>query len=101
MQGKQHISHRHYTDDFKAQAVTLASSIGQAQAARKRDMSVKTLSHWVEAHRHGRRDANTGRRVSVSEQESELPRLRAENATLRMEREILKKAAAFFAREFR
>ena len=39
MQGKQQIPRRHYTDDFKAQAVTLASSIGQAQAARKLDMS--------------------------------------------------------------
>jgi transposase-like protein len=41
-------------------------------------MSVKTLSHWVEAHRHGSRGASTGRRVLVSEQESELSRLRAE-----------------------
>jgi transposase-like protein len=36
-------------------------------------MSAKTLSRWVEAHRHGSRGASTGRRVSVSEQESELP----------------------------
>jgi transposase len=73
MQGKQGISRRCYTDDFKAQAVTLASSPGQAQAARKLDM----FSHWVEADRQGRRGA--GRRVSVSEQESELSWLRAEN----------------------
>ncbi|MDR1367925.1 MAG: transposase [Candidatus Accumulibacter sp.] len=79
MQGKQRISRRCYTNDFKAQAVTLASSIGQAQAARKLDMSIKTLSHWVEADRQGRRGANSGRRVSVSEQESELSRLRAGN----------------------
>ena len=57
MQAKQRIPRRHYTDDFKAQAVTLASSIGQAQAARKLGMSVKTLSHWMEAHRHGNRGA--------------------------------------------
>ncbi|MDR1229362.1 MAG: transposase, partial [Azoarcus sp.] len=55
MQAKQGIPRRHYTDVFKAQAVTLASSIGQAQAARKLEMSVKTLSHWVEAYRHGSR----------------------------------------------
>jgi transposase len=101
MQAKQGIPRRHYTDDFKAQAVTLASSIGQAQAARKLERSVKTLSHWEEAPRHGSRGGSAGRRVSVSEQESELSRLRAEVATLRMEREILKKAAAFFARESR
>jgi transposase len=101
MQGKQHIPRRHYTDDFKAQAVTLASSIGQAQAARKLSMPVKTLSHWVEAHRHGNRGASPGRRVSISAQESELSRLRAEVVTLRMEREILKKATAFFAKASR
>ncbi|MDR1368135.1 MAG: transposase [Candidatus Accumulibacter sp.] len=77
MQGKQHIPRCHYTDDFKAQAVTLASSIGQAPAARKLDLSVKTLSHWVEADRQGRRGA--GRRVSVSEMESELARPVAKN----------------------
>ena len=101
MQGKQGIPRRHHTDDFKAQAVSLASSTGQAQAARKRDRSVKTLGRWVEPHRHGSRDASPGRRVSVGEQESELSRLRAGNAPLRMEREILKKAAACFARESR
>jgi transposase len=101
MQGKPGGPRRCYTDDFQAQAVTLASSIGQAQAARKLDRSVKTLSHGVEARRHGSRGAGPGRRVSVSEQESELSRLRAGNAPLRMEREILKKAAAFFARESR
>jgi transposase-like protein len=49
MQSMQRIPRRHYMDDFKAQAVTLASSIEQAQAVRKRGMPVKTLSHWVEA----------------------------------------------------
>jgi transposase len=100
-QAKQEKPRRCYTDDFKAQAVTLASSIGQAQAARKLSMPVKTLSHWVEADRQGSRGASPGRRVSVSAQESELSRLRAENATLRREREILKKATAFFAKASR
>jgi transposase InsO family protein len=50
-QAKQEKPQRCYTDDFKAQAVTLTSSIGQAQAARKLGMPVKTLSHWVEADR--------------------------------------------------
>jgi transposase-like protein len=53
----QRIPRRHYTDDFKAKVMALASSIGQAQATRKREMSVKTLSHWVEAQHCGMQKA--------------------------------------------
>jgi transposase len=94
----QQITRRRYTDDFKAQAIALAESIGRAQAARQLDMSVKTLGNWLEASRAGR-PLRSPRRQPISEVESELTRLRAENATLKMEREILKKATAFFARE--
>jgi transposase len=94
----QQITRRRYTDDFKAQAIALAESIGRAQAARQLDMSVKTLGNWLEASRAGR-PLRSPRRQPISEGESELTRLRAENATLKMEREILKKATAFFARE--
>jgi transposase len=94
----QRITRRRYTDDFKAQAILLAESIGPAKAARQLDMSVKTLSNWLDASRAGR-PLSSASRKPVSELESELARLRAENATLKMERDILKKATAFFARE--
>ena len=94
----QRITRRRYTDDFKAQAVVLAESIGSAKAARQLDMSVKTLANWLGASRAGQ-PLSSPVRKPVSETESELARLRAENATLKMEREILKKATAFFARE--
>lgn len=94
----QRITRRRYTDDFKAQAIALAESISPAKAARQLDMSVKTLSNWLGASRAGRGLSSPSRKP-VSEVESELVRLRAENATLKMEREILKKATAFFARE--
>jgi transposase len=94
----QHITRRRYTDDFKAQAILLAESIGPAKAARQLDMSVKTLSNWLDASRAGR-PLSSASRKPVSELESELARLRAENATLKMERDILKKATAFFVRE--
>jgi transposase len=94
----QRITRRRYTDDFKAQAILLAESLGPAKAARQLDMSVKTLSNWLDASRAGRPLSSPGRKP-VSELESELARLRAENATLKMERDILKKATAFFARE--
>lgn len=93
----QRIARRRYTDDFKAQAIALAGSIGRAQAARQLDMSVKTLGNWLDASRAGR-PLSSPSREPVSELQGELARLRAENATLKMEREILKKATAFFAR---
>lgn len=86
----QRITRRRYTDDFKAQAVTLAESIGSAKAARQLDMSVKTPANWLGASRAGQPLSSPGRKPAT-EVESELARLRAENATLKMEREILKK----------
>ena len=94
----QRTPHRRFTDEFKSQAVTLAESIGPAKAARQLDMSVKTLANWLTAARSGK-PLSSPSRAPVSYLESELARLQAENATLKMEREILKKATAFFARE--
>ncbi|WP_067649211.1 transposase [Dokdonella koreensis] len=94
----QRITRRRYTDDFKTQAVALAESVGRSEAARQLDISVKTLGNWLDASRAGRQLSSPSRQP-VSDLESELTRLRAENATLKMEREILKKATAFFAKE--
>ena len=94
----QRITRRRFTDDFKAQAIALAESVGPTKAALQLDMSIKTLGHWLDASRAGRPLSSPSRKP-ISEVESELARLRAENATLKMEREILKKATAFFARE--
>jgi transposase len=84
--------------DFKSQALALAESVGRAKAARQLDMSGKTLGNGLDASRAAR-PLSSPNRKPVSEIDSELARLRAENATLKMEREILKKAPAFFARE--
>lgn len=78
----QRISRRHYTDDLKAQAIALAESVGRAKAARQLDMSVKTLGNWLDASRAGQ-PLSSPRRQPVSDLESELSRLRAENATLK------------------
>ena len=96
----QSIARRCYTDDFKAQAVALAESIGPAKAARQLDMSAKTLANWLGASRTGQPLSSPSRKP-IGDVESELARLRAENATLKLEREILKKAAVFFAKESR
>ena len=91
---------RQYTNDYKAQGVSLADSLGVAGAARKLGMSDKTLANWVRAARHGGL-VGSPKRHAVGEIEAENSRLRAENATLRMERDVLKKATAFFAKESR
>jgi len=92
------VQRRRFTDDFKSQAVILSDSLGRTAAARKLGMSVKTLANWV-AGAQATPAASSSRRRNVSTVEAELSQLRSENATLRMEREILKKAAAFFAKE--
>jgi transposase len=76
----------------------LAASIGRAKAARQLDMWVKTLGHWVNAVRTGGSSSSPSRKP-VAEMESESAQRGGENARLTMERKILKKATAFFARE--
>ena len=66
------------------------------QAARDLDLTQSALRTWVERARADRTKGKTG---LTSEERAELARLRKEVRELRMEREILKKAAAFFAKE--
>ena len=92
---------RKFTREFKAEAVRLCRvgdrSIGQI--ARELDLTETALRAWVKQAEvddgQGPSDA-----LTTSERE-ELTRLRRENKRLEMEREILKKAAAFFAKESR
>ena len=88
-----------YTADYKAQAVSLAESIGTAKAARKLGISVKTLANWIRISRDGVGFVKDGKRRPVSDLESENARLRAENTQLRMERDFIKNSAAYFAKE--
>jgi transposase len=91
---------RSFTDEFKAGAVRLVLDEGKSitQAARDLDLTVSALRVWVERARADRSNGKTG---ITSEERVELAKLRKEVRELRMEREILKKAAAFFAKEQR
>ena len=87
-----------YTLEFKLEAVRLVKA-GQAAAvtAKVLGMPKQTLENWV---RLGEKGQLTGAGDKpVSAEQMELARLRAENARLRMERDILKKATAYFAKE--
>lgn len=86
---------KRYTREFKEEAVKLVTAQGYrvAEAARNLGVDVNTLGRW-------KREVEGGSGLPVrADTQSELARLRKENKRLRMEREILKKAAAFFARE--
>ena len=92
---------RTFTDEFKAEAVALVLDRGLTmnQGAEDLDLTRSSLRNWV---RQAEIDRGQGgpEDLSTSEKE-ELQRLRKENRVLREEREILKKAAAFFAKENR
>ena len=89
-----------YTQEFKQDAVRLVLEQGynQSEAARNLGIDRGMLSRWVKESQEDEREAFRGNGKRTAEQE-ELRRLRDENRRLRMEREILKKATAFFARE--
>jgi transposase len=91
---------RRFDDDFKAQAVRLVLDEGKSvgSVARDLDLTETALRAWVKRARADRTHGKTG--LTTTERE-ELARLRKENRILREEREILKKAAAFFANERR
>jgi len=88
---------RQFDDDFKAQAVRLVLDEGKTVAgvARDLDLTETALREWVKRAEADRTNGRTG--LTTAERE-ELARLRKENRELRTEREILKKAAAFFAK---
>jgi transposase len=96
-------SDRKYTAEFRDSAVkqVMEGGRGMAAVARSLEMSNKTLANWVYLARKGQALVlvKRGAVQPVSELEAELSRLRQENARLRVEKEILKKAAAYFARE--
>lgn len=89
---------RKFTPEFKAGAVGLVLDQGKsiAELARDLDLTESALRTWVERARADRTKGKTG---LTTEERAELARLRKENRELRMERDILKKAAAFFAKE--
>ena len=87
-----------YTLEFKQEAVRLVQS-GQSMAAAGRSLGVaeQTLFNWVKASREGRLSGADSKPVSA--EQMEISRLRAELARVKMERDILKKATACFAKE--
>ena len=89
-----------YTTEFRAEAVKLVTEQGLSQetAADRLGIPKGALGNWVAAAKSATRSTVPGAR-SAADLEAEVVRLRKELAEARMERDILKKATAYFARE--
>lgn len=85
---------KRYPKEFKQEAVNLVEKQGYSntEAAKSLGVSESAIRHW-------KKQLGSGHDSKSLKQDIEIKRLKKENVRLRMEREILKKAAAFFARE--
>ena len=90
---------RRFTKDFENEAVRLALTSGRTQREIAEDLGVglSTLVRWIGRSRDRAAEGTGG--PSETDTAAELKRLRRENEILRQERDILKRATAFFARE--
>jgi len=102
---KESVPNRRYTEEFKTEAVRLAQSTGGNAAAKRLGIPQSTITNWVRRRREGESVGGTGAAVvvkrPVSELEAENARLRRELASAKLDLEIVKKAAAYFAKESR
>jgi len=90
---------RQYTQEFKDSAVKLVTEQGYSlsEASRNLDINTSQLRRWKQAAEESRNPDENG--LTSADLRAEVVQLRKENRRLKLEREILKKAAAFFAKE--
>src|SRR5512141_351516 len=90
-----------YTREFRQEAVKLVTEQGLEIKAVAKQLSLptSTLGHWMQQLRAGTLNEVGKGQKTLTELDSELAKVKKENAALKMENEILKKAAAYFARE--
>lgn len=96
------MSNKKYSKEFKLDAISLVNEQGysQAEAARSLGIDPKLMSRWVkeQVKEEGQAFRGNGK---LTEEQLEIKRLREEVKRLTMEKEILKKATAFFAKEMK
>ena len=90
-----------YTKEFREEVVKLVikEKLSLGKAGQRLNLAPSTIGNWVTAYQEGKLGEIGKAYRPLTEVEMELARVRKENAELRMERDILKKAAAYFARE--
>lgn len=97
---KEQLKRRVFTIDFKAEVVRhkKAENLNFAECGRKFDVLPKLIQNWEKQYEAGELTVGAGRRAASPEQ-AEIARLRAELSRSKMEVAILKKAAAYFAKD--
>ena len=92
-----------YTKEFRDQAVkmVLTDGLSASEAARRLSISMKTLANWLRLARSGKIAQVGQNQAPLNEMEMELSRMKRELAEVKMERDLLKKFAAYFAKESR
>ena len=102
---KETVPNRRYPDEFKLEALRLAESAGINQAAKRLGIPDSSLWNWIRLKRAGKLKVGDHAAVAVkrslTEVEAENSRLRKELASTKLDLEIVKKAAAYFAKESR
>lgn len=90
-----------YSREFRLEAVRLVTenSLSAGEAAKRLSLPKTTLENWVRAFKAGKLEKIGATYRPLTEVELELARVKRELALTRMERDILKKAAAYFAKE--
>lgn len=90
-----------YTKEFREEAVkmVLDGGISLPEAARRLSLPPSTLGNWVKANRSGKLGDIGKKQRPLTDIEMELARVKKELVETRMERDLLKKAAAYFAKE--
>jgi len=90
-----------YTRELRQEAVKLVTEekLSLPEAARRLSLAPSTLSYWLKAYRAGKLGEIGKTQKPLTEMELELARTKKELVEVKMERDILKKAAAYFARE--
>ena len=90
-----------YTKEFREEAVKMVKDGGMSlpEATRRLSLPPSTLGNWVKAHKAGKLGDIGKTRKPLTDIEMELARVKKELIETRMERDLLKKAAAYFAKE--
>jgi transposase len=90
-----------YTKELREEAVKLVTEGGMSipEVGRRLSVALSTIRYWVKANREGKLREVGKHQRPLTDIEMELARVKRELAEVRMERDILKKAAAYFAKE--
>jgi transposase-like protein len=90
-----------YTKEFKEEAVKMVTEGGLSipEVGRRLSIARSTIAYWVRLAKEGAVAGSGRQQRLVTEEQMEVARLKREVAELKMERDILKKAAAYFAKE--